>query len=61
MKKRDLTVKIEQATEKLSEAKDTQDKTKQIVDEYKDVTNLKSPDYYKEKMCLALKNDNGYG
>lgn len=58
--KADLTVKIEQATEKLSEAKDIQDKIKQIVDEYKDDTNLKSPDYYKEKMCLALKNDNGW-
>lgn len=58
--KADLTVKIEQATEKLSEAKDLQDKIKQRVDEYKDVTNLKSPDYYKDKMCLALKNDNGW-
>lgn len=58
--KADLTVKIEQATEKLSEAKDIQDKIKQRVDEYKDVTNLKSPDYYKDKMCLALKNDNGW-
>lgn len=58
--KADLTVKIEQATEQLSEAKDIQDKIKQIVDEYKDVTNLKSPDYYKEKMCLALKNDDGW-
>lgn len=57
--KADLTVKIEQATEKLSEAKDIQDKIKQRVDEYKDVTNLKSPYYYKDKMCLALKNDNG--
>lgn len=59
-KKADLTVKIEQATEKLSEAKDIQDKIKQRVDEYKDVTNLKSPDYYKDKMCSALKNDNGW-
>ncbi len=58
--KADLTVKIEQATEKLSEAKDIQDKIKQRVDEYKDVTNLKSPYYYKDKMCLALKNDNGW-
>lgn len=58
--KADLTVKIEQAIEKLSEAKDIQDKIKLRVDEYKDVTNLKSPDYYKDKMCLALKNDNGW-
>ena len=58
--KADLTVKIEQATEKLTEAKDIQDKIKQRLDEYKDVTNLKSPDYYKDKMCLALKNDNGW-
>ena len=58
--KADLTVKIEQATEQLSKAKDIQVKIKQKIEEYKDVTNLKSPYYYKEKMCMTLKNDDGW-
>ena len=58
--KADLTVKIEQATEQLSEAKDNQVEIKQKIEEYKDVTNLKSPYYYKEKMCMTLKNDDGW-
>lgn len=58
--KADLTVKIEQATEQLSEAKDIQVEIKQKIEEYKDVTNLKSPYYYKEKMCMTLKNDDGW-
>lgn len=47
--KMDLTVKIEQATEQLSEAKDIQVEIKQKIEEYKDITNLKSPYYYKVK------------
>ncbi|MFM1539733.1 AAA family ATPase [Helcococcus ovis] len=58
--KADLTVKIEQATEQLSEAKDNQVEIKQKIEEYKDVTNFKSPYYYKEKMCMTLKNDDGW-
>lgn len=58
--KADLTVKIEQATEQLSEAKDIQVEIKQKIEEYRDVTNLKSPYYYKEKMCMTLKNDDGW-
>lgn len=58
--KADLTVKIEQATEQLSEAKDIQVEIKQKIEEYRDVTNLKSPYYYKEKMCMTLKNDYGW-
>lgn len=58
--KADLTVKIEQATEQLSEVKDNQVEIKQKIEEYKDVTNLKSPYYYYEKMCMALKNDDGW-
>lgn len=53
--KMDLTVKIEQATEQLSEAKDIQVEIKQKIEEYKDITNLKSPYYYKVKMCMTLK------
>ena len=30
------------------------------IEEYKDVTNLKSPYYYKEKMCMTLKNNDGW-
>ena len=59
-KKADLTVKIEQAKEQLTEAKDIQVEIKQKIEEYKDVTNLKSPYYYKEKMCMTLKNDDGW-
>ena len=59
-KKADLTDKIEQATEQLSEAKDIQVEIKQKIEEYKDVTNLKSPYYYEEKMCMTLKNDDGW-
>lgn len=58
--KADLTVKIEQATGQLSEAKDIQVEIKQKIEEYRDVTNLKSPYYYKEKMCMILKNDDGW-
>ena len=58
--KADLTVKIEQATEQLSEVKDIQVEIKQKIEEYRDVTNLKSPYYYKEKMCMILKNDDGW-
>ena len=53
--KMDLTVKIEQATEQLSEAKDIQVEIKQKIEEYNDITNLKSPYYYKVKMCMTLK------
>ena len=56
----DLTVKIEQATEQLSEAKDIQVEIKQKIEEYRDVTKLKSPYYYKEKMCMILKSDDGW-
>ena len=59
-KKADLTVKIEQAKEHLTEAKDIQVEIKQKIEEYKDVTNLKSPYYYKEKMCMTLKNNDGW-
>ena len=59
-KKADLTDKIEQATEQLSEAKDIQVEIKQKIEEYKDVTNLKSPYYYEGKMCMTLKNDDGW-
>lgn len=58
--KADLTVKIEQATEELSEAKEIYSNIEQKVEEYKDVVNLKSPYYYKEKMCATLKNDDGW-
>lgn len=58
--KADLTVKIEQATEQLSEAKDNYTKIEQKVGEYKDAENLKSPYHYKEKMCATLRKDDGW-
>ena len=58
--KADLTAKIEQATEQLSEVKNIQVEIKQKIEEYKDVTNLKSPYYYKEKMCMTLRDDDGW-
>ena len=58
--KADLTVKIKQATKQLSKVKNIQIEIKQKIEEYRDVTNLKSPYYYKEKMCMILKNDDGW-
>ena len=58
--KANLTVEIEQAKEQLSKEKDIQGEIKQKIVEYKDATNLKSPYYYIEKMCMTLKNDDGW-
>ncbi|WP_197035183.1 AAA family ATPase [Oceanivirga salmonicida] len=56
----DLTVKIDEAKKEEEKAKNKQDEIQLKINEFKDKNNVKSPDYYINKMRNVLKKDDGW-